>query len=82
MSDGQQRVGPLCLNWNHWRMPNWFMRFAPTQSYQRSAMMNLQLWVAGHIGPNRTAVRMRIRSHHQRLHALHNHEKLVVEAAA
>ena len=63
-------------------MPNWFVQFAPTQSYQRSAMMNLQLRVAGYIDPNRTAVRMRIWSPHQWVHALHNHEKLVVAVAA
>ena len=45
-------------------------------------MMNLQLRVVGHIGPNRTAVQMRIRSLHQRVHVLHNHEKLVVVVAA
>ena len=82
MSGGQQRVGVLRLNCSHWHRPSWSVLFVPTQSYPHSAMMNLQLRVVGHIGPNRTAIWMRIRSFHQRVHALHNHEKLVVEAAA
>ena len=82
MSVGQQRVEVLRPNWNRWRMPSSFVWVASTQSCLSFAMMNLQLRVAGHIGPNRTAVLIRIRSSRQRVHALHNHEKLVVEAAA
>ena len=63
-------------------MPSSFMRVDPTQSYLRFAMMNLQLQVAGYIGPNWTAVRPRVWLSQQRVHNLHNHEKLVVAVAA
>ena len=45
-------------------------------------MMNLQLQVAGYIGPNWTIILTRVRLFQQWVHNLHNHEKLVVEAAA
>ena len=44
--------------------------------------MNPQLQVVGYIGPNRTAVRMKVRLFPQWVHNLHNHEKLVVVVAA
>jgi len=44
--------------------------------------MNLQLQVAGYIGPNWTAVRPRVRLFQQWVHNLHSHEKLVVVVAA
>ena len=62
-------------------MSSSFVRVAPTQSYLRFAMMNLQLWVVGHIGPNRIAACMKIQTLHHWVHVLHNHEKLMVVAA-
>jgi len=82
MSIGQQRVEVLRPNWNRCLMPSSFVWVAPTQSFLCFAMMNLQLRVAGHIGPNRTAARIRIQSLHQWVHVLHNHGKLVVVVAA
>jgi len=63
-------------------MPSLFVRVDPNQRCHRSARMNPQLQVVGYIGPNWTAVRMRVRLFQQWVHNLHNHEKLVVVVAA
>jgi hypothetical protein len=59
-------------------VPSSFIRVDPTQSCHRSTRTNLQLQVAGYIGPNWTAARPKVRLFQQQVHNLHNHEKLVV----